>query len=162
MTEDVRRYRGDWLIEALVAMRRNPHYWQTMTLTPEWVDRHSKGRYHWPTGKWDTQAGDKDNPGQPRYKLVTLPHESDIDYPGETWFLTPSWQTEMVRLIELDGLMHEFRAYEQNVDKVGASIAHYSPSKRAVVWGPHSHAVRRCVLIVSDATPIAEPDAVFT
>jgi hypothetical protein len=152
-SEDIRRYRGDWLIEALTSMRRDLDPWTHIPLKPYWMQTNYAGRFHQPTGQWWPDAGDKADTGTPKYKPVRLPGEDAINYPGELWYLTPSWKRDMETLLQLEGVYDELQAYERNIDKIPAQIAYYNPKRAKVVWGPHSIGLRHCVLIVSDATP---------
>lgn len=152
-TENIRRYRGDWLLEALTSIRKDLTPWTPIQLKPYWMNSDYTGRYHQPTGKWWPDAGESPSASKPAYKPVRLPPEDRINYPGELWYLTPGWKHDMETLLKLEGVWEEFRAYERNLDKIQAEVAYYHAKKHRVVWGPHSQGVRESVLILSDATP---------
>ncbi len=144
--------RGDWLLEALTAIHRNEAHWEPLPTIPSHVTPHTKGRFHWDTQTWWTDAGEaSSNP--PLAMHVYSPPERRIDYPGEQWLITPTWLREVRNAMELNATHSAFVTYAQgNTTK---TVAYYSEQSKQVVWGNHPRALRTAALTASDHMPYA-------
>jgi len=151
LTPQIHMLRGDWLLEALTAIHRNQARWEPLPTTPSFVTPQSKGRFHWDTQTWWTDAGEKSS-NPPLAMHVYSPPEKRIDYPGEQWLLTPTWVREVRNALEVNGTHSAFVTYAEN-ETTGSSIAYYSDQHGRVVWGRHPKALREAALTASDHMP---------
>ena len=141
--------RGDWLIEALTAIARNQAKWEPMPANHTNPNA-PPGRFHAPTQTYWQDA--REDPGIPRpmYMTIRIPAEPDINYLGETLWVTPTWVREVHAAFVDHDVMEAFNNYAQSDS--ATSIAYYDKQAKQVRWGLHPNAIRRAALIVSDYT----------
>lgn len=157
MTEDIRRLRGDWLIEALVAIARGQGTWTPIPTKPLGMNHGTPGRFHQPSQTYWPDAREDSGAHPPMVRYVRIPGEEDIHYPGERVTLTPTWVRRVHAEFAAAGCYEAFRDYARSDN--ARAIAYYHPRKRQVVWGPHQVEMHDAALIASDAmeyTPIRE------
>ena len=149
VTEDIRRYRGDWLIEALTAIARQQGTWTPIPTKPLNMSHGTPGRFHAPTQTYWPEAREDAGADPPLMRQVRIPSETDIDYPGERLTITPTWVREVHEALKQAGCLNAFHNYCKS-DSPHA-IAYYSPRRHAVVWhGEHPHQLHMACLVTSD------------
>ncbi len=164
MTEDIRRLRGDWLIEALTAIARGQGRWTPIPTKPLGMNHGAPGRFHQPTQTYWPEAREDSAADPPMVRYVRIPGETALNYPGERVTITPTW----VRHVHAQ--FAKARCYDTFVDYARSdnaySIAYYLPRERRVVWsGNHPNLMRTAALIASDAmeyTPVNDNPLVKT
>lgn len=150
MTEDQRRYRGDWLIEALTAHLRGQQAWQKANGNPPGLKRPYPGRYNPATGLWEPPERGHQGFDPPLHALVRIPTERDINYPGEVVWITLRWVDDIRAKLHMIGAWQAMIDYARGDDS--RSIAYYHPREKRVVWGPHDKRMRDACLLISDRT----------
>lgn len=150
-SENIRRYRGDWILEGLVSIQRGQTRWYTPNDKPGGISTPTGGRFDLVNGVWDTQAGERVDMG-PKEAILRIHPEEDIKYRGEHVTLNPTYARHLMAHVKLHGLLDTFHEYATSSRR--AAIAAYWPSRKQVCWGNTStRKQRELVLLLSDEVP---------
>lgn len=156
MTENVRRYRGNAILKALLEDIRGDARWVRIRHNPAGIEPPTDGLYDPTTRLWDTQAGRKGGPPAPEATLIEVKPDHRWGFPGEMIIATRQMFLQAHTDLSRARVLPSVRQWAQM--ESDAAVAAYFTSKGYVAWtydqpDDLKRDLQQAVLIVSDAMP---------